>query len=81
MTRLGPALIILLVVAVLQGEAYSQDLRAKTGDGRQVILKSDGTWKFMDSEPSGENSGTYQKSESAKSVYNIKGGKAAFFFD
>ncbi|MHC1725003.1 MAG: hypothetical protein AB9866_03085 [Syntrophobacteraceae bacterium] len=81
MAKFASAMILLLVVTVLQGQAYSQDLRAKTGDGRQVVLKSDGTWKFMDAKPSEESSGTYQRSESAKSVYNVKGGKVAFFFD
>jgi len=81
MARFASAMIFLLVVAVLQGQAYSQDLRAKTEDGRQVVLKSDGTWKFVDAKPSAESTGVYQRSESAKSVYNVKGGKVAVFFD
>ena len=48
MMRLPSVLIVILVVAVLQGQAYAQELRAKTEDGRQVVLKSDGTWKFVE---------------------------------
>jgi hypothetical protein len=79
MARFLSVLTVLLIAAALQGQAYSQDLRAKTDDGRQVILKSDGTWKFVEAKPA--PAGGFQKSESAKSVYNVKGGKAALYFD
>lgn len=74
-------LIVLLVAAVFQGQAWSQDLRAKTEDGRQVVLKSDGTWMFADTNQAAEPAGGYRKSENAKNVYNVKGGKVSFFFD
>jgi len=81
MARFVSVLTVLLIAAIFQGQAYSQDLRAKTEDGRPVILKNDGTWKFVDAKPAPGPAGAYRKSESAKSVYNVKGGKISFYFD
>ena len=36
---------ILLTIMVFQGFGYRQDIRARTDDGRKVILKSNGTTK------------------------------------
>ncbi len=81
MARVLSVLIVLLVLVFIGGQAYSQDLKAKTETGRQVELKSDGTWKFLDSKPTTAAAGAYQKSENAKNVYTAKGGKVSLYFD
>ena len=40
-------ILLAVVLVIIGGLALSQDLRAKTNDGRSVILKDDGTWQFL----------------------------------
>lgn len=40
------ALAVAAATVILAGSAAAEDLRARTRDGREVILREDGTWEF-----------------------------------
>lgn len=71
------------IAIVFTGTCFSQDLRGTTEDGRKVILKDDGTWKFSDlPPPSPESAGNvYRKPAAATTLFNAKGGKFSVWFD
>jgi len=75
--------VLFLIMILLEGLSYSQDIRATTEDGQKVILKKDGSWKFYNaSKPSLANTyGSYQKSEEATSVFKAKGDMFLIWFD
>ena len=71
-----------LSIILLDGIAYPQEIRATTEDGREVILKKDGTWQFTkSSKPVTAAEGGYQKSTNATSVIKPKGERFLIWFD
>jgi len=48
------------------------DLKAKTGDGRAVILRDDGTWIFADKARNSLPAGNFTKDPSSKLAYSSK---------
>lgn len=80
MTKLFCALFFTLTLFV--GTGFSQDISATTEDGRKVILKKDGSWKYFSKSKPLKNSGAaYQKPEEATSVVKIKGDKFLIWFN
>lgn len=73
--------IFVSVMVLFQGLGYSQDIRATTENGREVILKSNGTWAFAEAAKSPPDSGSFQKSEKSTSVFTAKDGKVSVWFD
>jgi len=73
--------IFISIMVLFQGLGYAQDIRAKTENGREVILKSNGTWVFVAAAKPSPDSGSFQKSEKATSVFTAKGGKVSVWFD
>lgn len=69
------------IMVLFQGLGYCQDIRAKTENGREVILKNNGTWAFADVAKSSHDSGAFQKPEKSTSVFTAKGGKVSVWFD
>lgn len=63
---------VLLFLLLFQGVCFSQDIRATTEDGRAVILKKDGTWKFIEKTSHPGKKGEYRKAENATSVFKAK---------
>jgi hypothetical protein len=81
MARLLSIAVFVSIMVLFQGLGYAQDIRAKTENGRDVILKSNGTWVFVDAGKTSPDSGAFQKSEKATSVFTAKGGKFSVWFD
>jgi hypothetical protein len=73
--------IFVSIMVLFQGLGYAQDIRARTENGREVILKNNGTWVFVDAGKSSPDSGSFQKSEKSTSVFTAKGGKVSVWFD
>jgi hypothetical protein len=73
--------IFVSIMVFFQGLCYAQDIRARTENGREVILKSNGTWIFVDAVKSSPDSGSFQKSEKSTKVFTAKGGKVSVWFD
>lgn len=75
--------IFILITLFSHGVGFSQDIRARTEDGREVILQKDGSWHFEDAAkpPSELPPGSFLKSEKATSVFNVKGDKFLVWFD
>jgi hypothetical protein len=73
--------IFVSIMVLFQGIGYAQDIRAKTENGREVILKSNGTWVFVDVGKPSPDRGSFQKSERSTSVFTAKGGKFSVWFD
>ena len=47
MVKLMGTLLATLVLATLAGTAAEADMRARTTDGKDVLLKDNGTWKYV----------------------------------
>jgi hypothetical protein len=79
--------IILYVLSVsiilFEGLGFCQDIRATTENGRKVILKEDGSWKFCnEAERSlAHKKDSYQKSDKSTGVFKAKGDKFLIWFD
>jgi hypothetical protein len=74
---------VVILAVLLHGVCYGQDTRATTEDGRKVILKKDGSYKFVDSpKPSTVKSpASYQKPEKATAVFMPKGDRFLIWYD
>lgn len=74
---------LFLFMILFNGAGYADDMFATTEDGKRVILKNDGTWKFLDVlRPStGTLRGSYQKAFGATSSFNAKGDKFVLWYD
>jgi hypothetical protein len=59
------SIVLLGVVIVCTPGLHAEDKRAKTSDGKEVILREDGTWSYV---------GEYQKSNKATEVHKGKRG-------
>jgi len=66
--RIALAILVASTILVAYG-AQAQDNRAKTEDGKEVILKADGTWS---------NVGEYKRDKKATLAYTGKRGTFAF---
>ncbi len=73
--------IFVSIMVLFQAFSYAQDIRARTENGREVILKNNGTWVFVDAGKSSPDSGSFQKPEKSTSVFTAKGGKVSVWFD
>lgn len=75
--------VIFCILTLFEGLCFSQDIPAITEDGRKVLLKKDGTWKFYSaSKPSqATSSGSYNKSDEATSAFKAKGDKLLVWFN
>lgn len=73
--------VLIFILFLLQGVCFSKDMRATTEDGRTVVLKKDGTWKFADipKPPLPGQEGSYQKAENSTNVFKAKGGFLIWF--
>ncbi|MDO9229757.1 MAG: hypothetical protein Q7U03_09345 [Syntrophales bacterium] len=74
---------LIISLFIFPGLSYSQDIRATTKDGREVLLKKDGTWKFYSGSKSSlaSKSILYKRSNKATRVFNTKGDKFAVWYD
>jgi hypothetical protein len=81
MARFLSISVFVSIMVLFQGLGYCQDIRAKTENGREVILNSNGTWAFADVAKSSPDSGSIQKPEKSTSVFTAKGGKVSVWFD
>jgi len=72
-----------LLLLVLDPRVYAQDIQAKTTDGRTVILKSDGTWKYAEQKepPAGDDLSSYRKPRSSTASLPLKGDKMTVWYD
>ena len=75
--------VLFLILIPVEGLCFSQDISATTEDGRKVILKKDGTWKFYSaSKPSlGNTRNSFQKPEESTSVVKLKGDKFHIWYN
>lgn len=75
--------VLFFILILFEGLSFSQDIPATTEDGRKVILKKDGSWKFLSaSKPSPAfTSGSYQKSEESTTVFKARGDKFLIWFN
>ncbi len=74
---------LLFVLVLFPGYGFSQDISATTEDGRKVLLKKDGTWKFYDApKPAAARAiGPYQKSKDSTSVFKARGDTFQIWFN
>ena len=64
-------LLVIVLMACLQA-LLGADLKAKTGDGRAVILRDDGTWIFADTPKNALPAGNFTKDPRSKLAYTSK---------
>ncbi len=81
MSRILTVVIAMSFMILFQGFAYSQDMRAKAENGREVLLKSNGTWEYADAAKPASPAGAFVKSEKATTSFTAKSGKVAVWFD
>jgi hypothetical protein len=77
-------LCVLSFIAIFStGTGFAQDIRATTDDGRKVLLKEDGSWKFHDASKlsRSKTSALYQKPEESTALFKAKGDKFMLWFD
>lgn len=76
-------LFLIISLSIFPGLSYSQDITATTKDGREVLLKKDGTWKFYGGSRSySVTSGVlYERPKTSTSIFKPKGDKFAVWFD
>lgn len=81
MTKLLIALFFILTL--FEGLCFSRDIPATTEDGRKVILKKDGSWKFYSasSQSQANTSAAYQKPEDSTSVVKARGDKFLVWYN
>jgi len=74
---------LFLILTLFEGLCFSWDIPATTEDGRKVILKKDGSWKFSSlSNPSlADKNAAYQKPEKAISVVKARGDKFLIWYN
>lgn len=75
--------VICFTLILFEGVSFSQDIPAITDDGRKVILKKDGTWKFYSATKPAQTTsrGSYNKSDEATSMFKAKGDKLLVWYN
>lgn len=76
-------LIMVCFIILSEGLCFSKDLRAVTEDGRKVVLKENGTYRFVDSPKTPLTSGavSYLKPANATIVFKPKGNRFLIWYD
>lgn len=69
--------VFFFILILSEGLCFSQDIPAITNDGRKVLLKQDGTWKFYSASKQSltNNRNSQQKPKESTSVFKAKGDK------
>jgi hypothetical protein len=62
-------------------QCFAQDIHATTDDGKKVILKNDGTWKFLNSDVSKNNSSFKNTPSTSTKELILKGNKVSIFYN
>ena len=76
--------VVLLMILLFQGTCLSQDIRATTEDGRNVVLKKDGTYSFVEPSKTPVSTGkqlSYVKPAKSTAVFRPKGDKFLVWYD
>jgi hypothetical protein len=81
MTRL--IAILLILAAPLSAPIRSQEVGATTDDGKRVLLKKDGTWRYAENNKPKANTGvpTFSKPGRSTREYSLRGGRFAVWYD
>ena len=75
--------ILFFILILSEGLCFSQDIPAITNDGRKVVLKQDGTWKFYSATKQSltKNGDFQQRPKESTSVFKAKGDKFQVWFN
>jgi len=76
-------IITVLCVVLFPGISFGQDVRATTEDGRPVVLKKDGTYKFVSPNRSSlsNHNLSYQKPDKSNAVISLKRDRFQIWYD
>lgn len=82
MRKLSAAFLLLAVLAVSQATLAQDTIRAKSEAGKDVILYSDGTWKYASAAAATSSSGsTHNKPVTAKKLFKPTRGHFGIWYD
>jgi hypothetical protein len=74
--------LLILTMIAFGGTAMGADLSATTEEGKKVLLKENGTWKYVETiEAKGATGGKFDRSTAATEKIEILKGKAAVYYN
>lgn len=78
--------LMIFLFLLISCHCYAQNISAVTDDGKKVILNSDGTWRYLNSDQSdadtvSKNLINYNKSAASTGIMNLKGDKISVYYN